>query len=193
MAATRGQQVHGGLEGGRQRPGAERQAAEGRMQVLAGVLEVDSAQVLWLAELRASPVGMLWGSRAAGSGGPGTGCWWLLEDMRPSPGLKNTVAFGATEVALHLMWIWATSLTAPSLSFSLCKMGEMIEGSLEGFNETMGAKRRAWAWCDAVTQQMVMTGIILVKRVFRGTVLSVAVSSKMLCGSCWFLMFLISC
>lgn len=51
----------------------------------------------------------------------------------------------------------------------------------------------ARACCAAIAQQKAKTALAPVDSIFRGTVLSVAVSSKMLCGPFWVLMFLISC
>lgn len=78
----------------------------------------------------------------------------------------------------------ATSFSSPSLSFPVCKMGEWGSGCWEGSVQSVERG-------PGVAPSLIMTVTAPTHR-FRGTVLSV-VSSTMLHGSRWLLMFLISC
>lgn len=86
---------------------------------------------------------------------------------------------------------WATPSTCLSLGIPICTMGDMAQGLLKRSRKQ--CMRSAWrSWRGGVPQQ-VETTVPVPVGVFQRDCPSVVASSKTLCGSCWFLMSLISC
>lgn len=132
MAATRGHQIHGGLEGGGWLPSSE--AAE------AGAGQQQPGCRRWLGACPRA-AGAPWGASCLART-TGSGAWDLtLVAVWGHSAQEHSGLWSHSKLALNPVWTWAPAFTSPSLSFPTCEMGAMEGGSLPGHSGTTRAKR----------------------------------------------------